>query len=182
VSGWRRGSAQACLTLLQVKWIGHSTAHARRWVLATMAIALLLGALVNTVALAGGGRTGAVVFTVTLTGSVDPDDAFGVWRAKDECCFTDTVVLVCGAPPGSEPCRSGSYQVRVGGQPLGTEISYQLVRWPDGVANGDLSQGDEPQFMLDGTVVVGKTTSHIHLTYAYPTSGALPNTTIPAPK
>jgi len=151
--------------------------------LVTAAMVLLVAILVDHSPLAAAReQTGAVIFTITLSGPVDPADAFGLELTKDECCFSERITLVCGAPAGSPACTSGTYRLRAVGQPVGTEISYALVRWPRGVANGDLDQRDRPVFMLQGTVVVHATTSHIHLTYVYPEASTLPDTAVQPPR
>ena len=88
------------------------------------------------------GATGAVIFTITLTGPVDAGDVFGLQRSKDECCFIDSVVLVCGAPEGAPACAPGSYRVPLSMQSVGTRIDYALLRWDDGVRLG--YQGSAP--------------------------------------
>ncbi len=147
-----------------------------RVLLALLVAGLLAGIQAPSNRLAAGHTHGVVVFTIILTGPVDPSDLFGLSRTCPTACFTENIVPLCGTEEGffHPACTNREYRVRVGALPVGTELRYALLRWPGSIDS-------EPEVHLSGSVIVPDGETNIRLTYAYPTVPLLPNTALPPP-
>ena len=147
-----------------------------RVLLALLVAGLLAGFPTLPNRLAAGQAHGAVVFTIVLTGPVDPSDQFGLQRTKDEALFHRKYRAAVWTEEAffHPECTNREYRVRVGSQPVGTELRYALLRWPR-------NREHDPEVHLSGSVTVPERETNIRLTYAYPTAPLLPNTALPPP-
>jgi hypothetical protein len=126
-----------------------------------------------------------LVFELTLSGDVNPEDSFAVeheCEGPDTCQFIEDVSVFCSGDEqqrqdwGYPECAPGTYRLELGHRD-GVTIHYALVRFPDGAADFDRH--------LAGSVEIaegaGVTTIHLGWDYALTGAPTLPDTAIPGP-
>jgi len=154
-----------------------------------MAIATLLATMIAPVAAQElGTDKGEVVFRVTLTGQVDPDDGFAIFsRCPDEWCQSQVIaggpiehpVVACGRGLADQvTCTATTYEWTVELDPGTLEYRFERMR--------DLLGDNEVQILHTGTWEVHSGRQVLTFEYAYPAQSSgggviLPDTALPAP-
>jgi hypothetical protein len=157
--------------------------HIRRLVAWPLAVVL---AFTATGTSRGGEREGwePLVFELTLSGPVDPNDTFGIehaCRTTDLCAFVERLTIVCSGDKrqqedwGSLPCAARTYRLELERE-AGVTVDYALARWAGSLAG-------QPSHMLAGSVTVpdGGITLRLGYDYSLPSMPPmLPDTAMPA--
>jgi hypothetical protein len=158
------------------------------WILGGCLSAALLTTTMVAPSAQAGTEEGRVVFRVTLQGPVSAAHTFGIRcfpgsTGNPSPCFgVEDIVIVC-SPPNKhydyEPCEPTTYEV-VAHAPLGSEITYELLRWTSlDLAHTD----DQPEEHLGGswTVHTGRQVVSLGFLYDGGPPAALANTALPSP-
>jgi hypothetical protein len=133
-------------------------------------------------------HTAPLVFELTLSGAVDPEDSFGITHVctdsleRPDCAFVEGGNTFCSGDEqlrqdwGYPECGAGTYTISYLREP-GVTVEYELLR---------TAPGSETQGSLAGSVVVPEVGITIHLGYDYslrPPSppAVLPDTAVSAP-
>ena len=135
-----------------------------------------------------GADKGEVVFRVTLSGPVDPDDAFVIWsRCPDEWCQTQVIaggpierpVVACGRGLADQvTCAATTYEWTVDLDPGTLEYRFERTR--------DLPGDNEVQVLDTGEWEVHGGRQVLTFEYVYPSQSSkggvtLPDTALPTP-
>jgi hypothetical protein len=150
---------------------------------------LLVSTVAPVTAQEAGADRGDVVFRVTLTGAVDPDDEFYVVsRCPDEWCQSQPVaggpiehsVVACGPPDrvaDATVCSARTFELTIPTMPGTLEYRFFRMR--------DVGGANEVQLLHQGSWEVHTGRQVLTFVYEYPggstAPSALPNTALPAP-
>jgi hypothetical protein len=160
----------------------------RALLLLSAAFGLVMLSAMPSPALAGTDK-GEVVFRVTLTGPVDPDDHFIIHlRCPDEWCQPPKIpgmptpedyekpVVVCGRNLADQPiCSARTYEWTL--ELIPGTLHYRFEREPDG-ANDPTGSGAS-QTLVEGSWQVHSGRQVLTFEYVYPSaSSQLPNTAV----
>jgi len=162
----------------------------RRYRAGLVAIALMAA----TVGQTAGGRPGypehwdPLVFELTLSGNVDPEDSFGILHVcsdsleRPDCAFVEPGNTFCSGDEqlrrdwGFPVCGPGTFTINYRREP-GVTVEYELLR---------LKSNSDAERHLAGSITVPEGGATIHLGYDYSLrpatpSAALPDTAVPEP-
>ena len=128
-----------------------------------------------------------VVFELTLSGDVNPEDAFGLFhqcQTRDECVFIHAGTPVCSndeqtnADYGLETCEARTYRVTFE-RAVGDTIEYGITFWDEGYGFDRV-----PAYLLRDSVTVPEGGITLRLGYDYALGSparpqTLPDTAVP---